>query len=401
MKSISILLAVVAVTSATVYFSEKFDKGWESRWVESETKKSEGTQGEFKWTAGKYFSTDNEEEEKGIQTSPDARFYQISAALPTEFSNKGKDLILQYSVKHEQNIDCGGGYIKLLPGGLNQKAFGGDSTYNLMFGPDICGSTKKTHFIITKDGTNHLVKREIRTESDEKTHLYTLTIHPDNTYQVDIDGKEAQKGSLKDDFEILKPKTIKDPAASKPADWVDEKTIVDPEDKKPEGYDDIPESIADPEATKPEDWDDELDGEWERPTIPNPDFKGEWSAKKIPNPLYKGEWEHPEIANPEYVDRDDLYLFDAPAAFVGFELWQVKAGTIFDNIIVTDDAKEAAKLAELTYTAQKGEKAAQDKDEAEKAAAAKAEEEKKAAEAPADSEDTPASTEASADKDEL
>lgn len=28
----------------------------------------------------------------------------------------------------------------------------------------------------------------------------------------------------------------------------------DPEDKKPDGWDDIPAQIADPEATKPEDW---------------------------------------------------------------------------------------------------------------------------------------------------
>jgi calreticulin len=28
-----------------------------------------------------------------------------------------------------------------------------------------------------------------------------------------------------------------------------------------------------------EDWDDEDDGEWEAPTIPNPEYKGEWKAK--------------------------------------------------------------------------------------------------------------------------
>ncbi len=33
----------------------------------------------------------------------------------------GKKLIVQFSVKHAQNIDCGGGYIKLLPSGLDQK----------------------------------------------------------------------------------------------------------------------------------------------------------------------------------------------------------------------------------------------------------------------------------------
>eukprot|EP01117_Protostelium_nocturnum_P000854 TRINITY_DN1112_c0_g1_i4.p1 TRINITY_DN1112_c0_g1~~TRINITY_DN1112_c0_g1_i4.p1 ORF type:complete len:412 (+),score=170.08 TRINITY_DN1112_c0_g1_i4:98-1333(+) len=382
---IAVLVGLVAISSATVYFSEKFDKGWEDRWVHSDAKKSEGSQGEWKWTAGKFHSADNEEEEKGIQTSPDARFYQTSAKTQ-QFSNKGKDLVLQYSVKHEQGIDCGGGYIKILPSGLNQKSFGGDSTYNVMFGPDICGSTRKTHFILTKDGVNHLVKREIRTETDEFTHLYTLILHPDNTYEVQIDGKEAQKGSLKEDFEILKSKEIKDPSASKPEDWVNEKTIADPEDKKPEGYDDIPETIPDPDATKPDDWEDELDGEWERPTIANPEYKGEWSAKQIPNPAYKGEWVHPMVPNPEFVDRDDLYLFE-DNNFVGFELWQVKSGTIFDNIIVTDDLAEAQKFAELTTKAQKGEKDAHDAHEKVEAEKRAAEEEKNKANEAADEDD--------------
>jgi hypothetical protein len=28
-----------------------------------------------------------------------------------------------------------------------------------------------------------------------------------------------------------------------------------------------------------EDWDDEDDGEWEAPTVPNPEYKGEWKPK--------------------------------------------------------------------------------------------------------------------------
>ena len=36
-----------------------------------------------------------------------------------------------------------GAYIKLLPGGLDQKSFGGDSDYSIMFGPDICGTKKR------------------------------------------------------------------------------------------------------------------------------------------------------------------------------------------------------------------------------------------------------------------
>ncbi|PSS31780.1 Calreticulin like [Actinidia chinensis var. chinensis] len=52
-------------------------------------------------------------------------------------------------------------------------------------------------------------------------------------------------------------------------DWDDKEYIPDPEDKKPEGYDDIPKEISDPDAKKPEDWDDEEDGEWTLPTTAN------------------------------------------------------------------------------------------------------------------------------------
>ena len=83
---------------------------------------------------------------------------------------------------------------------------------------------------------------------------------------------------LQDQFDFLEPKEIKDPDASKPADWVEQAKIPDPDVVKPEGYDDIPAEIPDPEAKKPDDWDDEMDGEWEPPQIDNPEYKGEWKA---------------------------------------------------------------------------------------------------------------------------
>jgi len=366
-----VLFGLLAIASAKVYFQETFDDSWENRWVKSKSRESEGTQGKWDLSHGKYFN--DAEKDKGLHTTDDARFYQISAEIPTKFSNKGKDLIIQYSVKHEQRIDCGGGYIKLHPSGINQEQYNGESEYNIMFGPDICGSsTKRTHVIFTNKGKNHLVKKEVKAESDEWTHLYTLVVKPDNTYRVLIDSKEVQSGSLKDDFDMLLPKQIKDPQAKKPSDWVDSKMMADPTDKKPEGYDDIPAEIVDPDAKKPSDWDDELDGEWEAPMIDNPEYKGEWSAKMIENPAYKGEWVHPLVANPDFVDDDNLYAFE-DNKFVGFELWQVKAGTIFDNIIVTDDMAEAEKFAELTKAVQEGEKKMFDKAEDERRAKEEAE----------------------------
>lgn len=359
-RSILALAVLFAVVSAEVYFVDKFA---DDKWVRSKSKESEGSQGTWDLSHGKYFR--DAEEDKGLHTTTDARFYQISAEFP-EFSNKGKDLILQYSVKHEQKIDCGGGYIKLMPKGVDQPNFNGDSTYNIMFGPDVCGSsTKKTHVIFNYKGKNHLIKKDIKCETDEFTHLYTLIVKPDNTYEVLIDQKSVAKGNLKDDFDFLPAKEIKDPSLKKPADWVDEKTIADPEDTKPAGWDDIPAEIADPDAKKPDDWDDELDGEWEAPMIDNPAYKGEWKAKTIPNPAYKGEWVHPMVANPEYVDDDSIYSYPSHN-FAGIEVWQVKAGTIFDNVIVTDDINEANKLAEITKQLQAAEQSAFKKDEEER-----------------------------------
>merc|ERR1712216_911892 len=107
--------------------------------------------------------------------------------------------------------------------------------------------------------------------------------------------------------------------------------------------------------------------------------------KEIDNPEYKGEWEHPQIANPEYFDDEHLHNFcKKGCSHVGFELWQVKSGTIFDDIIVTDSVEEAKKFADETfYAKQAGERKMKDeadakaKKEAEEKAAAAAEEKKK------------------------
>merc|ERR1712072_535218 len=72
----------------------------------------------------------------------------------------------------------------------------------------------------------------------------------------------------------------------------------------------------------------------------NEAYKGEWYAKRISNPAYKGVWEAKRIPNPDYVDDDSVYKY-AEFGFLGFDLWQVKGGTILDNIIITDDVSEA------------------------------------------------------------
>jgi len=364
----------ISPTSAEFFFTENFnDDSWTSRWTESTTWKPKAEMGIWKHTAGEWFGN---ADDKGIQTSEDARFYGISAKLDKPFVSGDKPLVLQYTVKHEQKLDCGGAYIKLLPGGDNfdSAAFGGDAPYAIMFGPDICGSSNaKTHVILhdhAKDD-NHLIKKEVACEKDKLTHLYTLILNTDNTFEVLVDNKSVRKGPLDEHFNFLPPKTIKDPDSKKPEDWVDEARIVDPDSKKPDDWDDQPEEIPDPDAKKPEDWDEEDDGEWEAPMIDNPDYKGEWKPKMIDNPDYKGKWEHPMIENPEYKYDENMYkVCKDGCTHVGIEIWQVLTGTLFDDIIVTDSVEEAQEYAKKTFFEKKeGEKKMYDDKIAEERAA--------------------------------
>jgi calreticulin len=289
-----------------------------------------------------------------MRTTQDARFYAVSRRLETPFSNEGKDLVVQFATKNEKKESsfCGGGYIKLMPSTTNQEKFGGESPYHIMFGPDLCGyDVSRVHLIFSKDGENMLKKDDIKLEwadKNEFTHLYTLIVRPDNSYEVLVDGKSRDKGSLGNgQWSKFPAKEIDDPSDKKPEDWEENPKIVDPAAKKPDDWDENePQMIKDPAATKPADWDDSEDGEWEAPMINNPKYKGKWNAPMIDNPKYKGVWAPKKIPNPDYVPTSYIYK---DIGVVGFELWVVNSGSIFSNIIITDSVEEADKLAKETF----------------------------------------------------
>lgn len=245
-----------------------------------------------------------------------------------------------------------------------------------MFGPDVCGANRRVHFILHRNGENHMIKKLIKPETDTLPHLYTLIIRPNNTYEIRIDGQTKANGNIEEDFDILPPKEIKDPNVSKPEDWVDLKEIDDPNDVKPADWD-VPEFIEDPNAVKPEDWDEEADGDWEPPRIPNPEYKGEWKPRKIPNPDYKGEWVHPMIPNPDYKPDPELYAYDSFTT-IGIEVWQVRAVTVFNDFLITDSVEEAEKALEGFLKRQEAER--QEKERIDEENRKKEEEARKAAE---------------------
>jgi calreticulin len=331
------------------YLLEEFsDAGWRSRWVDSTWKGA--SMGKWEQSAGEWPADAGVN--KGLRTSEAARFYGISHLLAKPFSNKGKELVVQFSVKNElrKSSFCGGGYMKLMGSKIDQAKFGGDTPYSIMFGPDLCGyDVSRIHLIFSYKGDNLLKKEDIKLDYQDKnefTHLYTLHLRPDNTFTVYLDNKEKASGSLPEGW-AFPAKEIEDPKDVKPADWVEEQTMKDPSDVKPTGHDDIPEQIVDPEAKKPSDWDDDADGAWEAPMIPNPAFKGPWVQKTMPNPAFKGPFVPKKVPNPAY----DATVYAFPdIGSVGFELWVLDHGSIFDNIYVGDSLQEAQAIAERTFT---------------------------------------------------
>merc|ERR1711907_683084 len=68
------------------------------------------------------------------------------------------------------------------------------------------------------------------------------------------------------------------------------------------------------------------------------------------------------MGNPEYEDDDSVYKFP-DFGFIGFDLWQVKGGTIFDNVIVCDDKADADAFAAKWKALSAYEKAEKKKEE--------------------------------------
>ena len=232
------LAQLVFSRDVQIFFAETFDNSsWESRWAQVDLPGINGPAAHFEWSAGEWFVNASQ---RGLRTSTPLRHYAASARFE-KFSNRGKDLVLQFSVKHE-NEDlslCAGGYVKLLHHDFDQSTFGGTTPYQIMFGPDICGyDVSVIHLIFNWKGRLLHRNPEISLDFDErdsKSHIYTLLLSPNNTYKIYIDLREKSSGKLHDFWDFPKM-TMDDPTDRKPKDWIEHRRIVDPEVKKPEPW---------------------------------------------------------------------------------------------------------------------------------------------------------------------
>ncbi|KAF2085621.1 calnexin-like protein [Saccharata proteae CBS 121410] len=383
-------------------FLEQFTDDWETRWKPSHAKKDDkSTEEEWAyvgtWSVEEPTVLKGIEGDKGLVIKDKAAHHAISAKFPEAIDNTDKTLVVQYEVKLQDGLECGGAYMKLLQdnAALHQDEFSNASPYVIMFGPDKCGSTNKVHFIFKHKNpkTGEYEEKHLKSPPSARisktTTLYTLIVKPDQTFEILIDGESKKSGSLLEDFSpsVNPEKEIEDPDDTKPEDWVDEARIADPEATKPEDWDedapfeivdeeatkpedwleDEPTMIPDPEAEKPEDWDDEEDGDWIPPTVPNPKcdevsgcgkweppmiknpaYKGKWTAPFIDNPAYKGVWKPQKIANPDYFEDLTPANFE-PMGAIGYEIWTMQKDILFDNIYIGHSIEDAEKLRKETY----------------------------------------------------
>jgi calnexin len=371
-------------------FYESFDEPFEGRWIASEKEDYKGV-----WKHSKSEGHDD----YGLHVSDKARKYAIVKELDVPVTLKDETVVLQFDSRFQNGLECGGAYLKYLrsqEAGWTPTEFNNEAPYSIMFGPDKCGSTNKVHFILKhknpKSGKiiEHHLKYPPSVPSDKLSHVYTAILKPNNDLLILIDGEEKKKANFlsTDDFDpaLIPEKTIPDPDDKKPEDWDERAKIPDPEAVKPDDWDedapmeiedekavkpegwldDEPDEIDDPEATKPDDWDDEEDGEWEapkidnpkcetgpgcgewkKPMVKNPAYKGKWHAPLIDNPDYKGIWKPQQIPNPEYFElaKPDF----EPIAAIGIEIWTMQDGIIFDNILIAGDEKTAESFRSKTW----------------------------------------------------
>jgi calreticulin len=137
------------------------------------------------------------------------KHYTISADFGKTYSNENQTLIISFTVCNLQYVNCAGQYLKLLPEKTDQKNFNGDDKYYVMFGPDYCGPMNdRVHAIIRRNHTNIPMKSLVHTKRDNKTHLYTLILYSNYTFEIQIDDKSEKNGTMQEEWGFFLPKFV-------------------------------------------------------------------------------------------------------------------------------------------------------------------------------------------------
>ncbi|CAI1827024.1 hypothetical protein SEUBUCD646_0A00210 [Saccharomyces eubayanus] len=347
---------------------------------------------------------------KGLVVRTNNAAAMIGHVLETPVNVSDTDtLVVQYEIKVENSLTCGGAFIKLVSSLVDTDALKsyspGKEGVELVFGPDYCVpdtdgvqfAINKVHKITHQSELKYLQEAPLsRLTDNSQSHLYTLIIDESTqSLQILIDGKIAMareriKDTSKDLFKppispllvvpnvsVTKPNDwddriwIADPALVKPDDWNEHEPLMipDPNDAKPLEWDEsISKYILDPEAKKPHWWEEAEHGEWIPPMvknplcniehgcgqwksrlIKNPKHNGPWEPNQVINPNYMGEWQPPEIENPLYYEEKHPLRIENPINGIIFEFWSGSPNMMISNIYLGKNVTEAQIIGNKTW----------------------------------------------------
>ncbi|KAJ3251898.1 hypothetical protein HDU77_005559 [Chytriomyces hyalinus] len=333
-------------TNIVAPFLEQFLPEASKRWISSEAKKVvDGIEDDellrFRglWNIEEPTVFPGFSGDRGLVVKTPASHHAISASFKEPIETNGKTFVAQYEVKLQNGLECGGAYMKLLTADsdFTPAQFSDKTPYTIMFGPDRCGTTNKVHFIFRHKNpkTGEVEEKHLsetpQAKFDKKSNVYTLVVRPDNSFEILINDESVKKGN---DWLVNEPKSIPDPESTKPDDWDDEE---DGEFTAP--------TIDNPKCAEVSGC-----GPWTKPLKPNPDYKGKWKAPIIDNPAYKGVWAPKQIENPAYFEDKEPSNMGQIGA-IGFELWTMQNGILFDNIYIGNSEKDAKAFRKETWAA--------------------------------------------------
>lgn len=303
-------------------FANAKDGIWHPQWISSGSTTTSGKSYSKLWKITEETSLKGRKNDQGLFIQGENSHYAISAASEQPFTFKhDRPIVVQYEVKKERPQECSGAYAKLIADSkyFDPHYFNDMTPFAILFGPDYCGSKNEILLQLTQRNSQTgrhetwKLRNQLRSSVDTVlSTLYTLIIHQDETFNILVNNVSVFEGSLQNDFDLISS----DGTENMPEWWDDREYIRDPTAMPALGED---------EAT------------WDAPFIKNANYHGPWT----------GHGGDPPTSS---LTRGQLL----PIAGVGFEIWSVEAGIIFDNIIVTQDDQMLKSFTETTWAVKRG-----------------------------------------------